>query len=92
MWEVKKKKIDKAFKKLPLSIKNSFDILVEELKEFGPFRKSWPNYSKLRGRKDEFHCHLNKGKPRYVAYWIIIDKKIEITEVTYVGTHEKAPY
>ena len=30
MWEVKKKrKIDKAFKKLPLSIKSSFDILVE---------------------------------------------------------------
>jgi len=38
------------------------------------------------------HCHLKKGRPTYIAVWEINDKEIKLVEVTYVGTHEKAPY
>jgi hypothetical protein len=27
-----------------------------------------------------------------VAVWEVIDKEIRLVEVSYVGTHEKAPY
>lgn len=33
-----------------------------------------------------------KGHPTYVAIWEIMDKEIRLIEVTYAGTHEKAPY
>ncbi|MEA3429487.1 MAG: helix-turn-helix transcriptional regulator [Thermodesulfobacteriota bacterium] len=32
-----------------------------------------------------------KGRPTYVAVWEVVDKKIRLVEVSYVGTHEKAP-
>jgi hypothetical protein len=32
--------------------------LVEDLRQSGPTRGDWPNYSKLGG--DIHHCHLNK--------------------------------
>ncbi len=28
----------------------------------------------------------------YVCCWEVIDKRMKITEIYYVGTHEKAPY
>jgi hypothetical protein len=37
-------------------------------------------------------CHLKKGQPTYVAIWQVVDKQIHLVEVSYVGTHEKAPY
>ena len=61
-------------------------------KKHGPYRANWANYSTLKGRNNEFHCHIKKGKPTYVVCWRLGDKKIEMLEVTYVGTHEKAPY
>lgn len=51
---------------------------------------NWSNYGPLK--KDEFHCHLRKGKPTYVACWRVLDKQVKIMEVYYVGTHEDAPY
>ena len=39
-----------------------------------------------------FHCHLNKGKNRYVAVWRVQDFTITIMEMHYVGTHEGANY
>jgi hypothetical protein len=48
---------------------------------------------RVRGMSDgAYHCHLKKGKPTYVCFWKILDKRERIVEVFYVGSHEKAPY
>lgn len=72
------------------SINDIINLLVIEMVREGPYRKNWPSYGPLR--ENEFHCHLKKGKPTYVACWKIIDKEKKIIEVYYVGTHENAPY
>ncbi|MCL1886740.1 MAG: cytotoxic translational repressor of toxin-antitoxin stability system [Betaproteobacteria bacterium] len=64
--------------------------LMGEIEMKGPVRGNWPNYSKLADRRH--HCHLKKGKPTYVAVWEAFETGIRIVEVTYAGTHEKAPY
>lgn len=72
-----------------------FRLLVDCLKIQGPAPgKEWPHYGKLRGKKaeDKRHCHLIHGRPTYACCWEVIDVKKRITEVYYVGTHEKAPY
>jgi hypothetical protein len=84
------KKVGKKILKLPLRVKNSLAFLIRDIELNGPARGEWPNYGKL-GKK-RYHCHLKKGKPTYVAVWIIKDKDIRLVEVTYAGTHEKAPY
>ena len=80
----------KQAKKLPQKVRAILLVLIEEMKKEGPFRSTWKNYSKLSN--DKYHCHLKKGHPTYVVCWEIVDKKINIVEVYYVGTHEKAPY
>lgn len=91
MWQVYfTKRAQKSAKKLPEAIKLILQALVEDIQLSGPFRLNWKNYSKLGFNK--YHCHLKKGKPTYVVCWQVIDKKIKIVEVYYVGTHEKAPY
>ena len=42
--------------------------------------------------ENRHHCHIKKGRPTYVAVWEEMDGAIQLIEVTYVGTHEKAPY
>ena len=72
----------------------ALQVLVENLKAQGPAPgKSWPNYSKLNGKKneDKRHCHLTKGNPTYVCCWSV-ERSEKLIEVYYVGTHEKAPY
>jgi hypothetical protein len=81
---------DKQRAKLPDKIRALVDALAGEMELSGPIRKNWKNFSKLAG--DDYHCHLKKGRPTYVACWRIIDKKDQIIEVYYVGTHENAPY
>ncbi len=73
------------------SIIDLIDALVVDLKHHGPVMNGWPNYGVIdKGRNSFYHCHLRKGKPTYVACWIVINEnKIE---VFYVGTHEGAPY
>ncbi len=78
--------------KLPVKIGVVFEILVAQLKRHGPEATEWQNYGKLKGRKGYHHCHLNKGKPRYVAVWKVTDKEIKLVEIRYVGTHENADY
>ena len=63
-----------------------------EMKKLGPTRTTWPNYGKIRGKRDCHHCHLKKGKPTYVAVWKVTDKENKLVEVRYVGTHENADY
>jgi len=81
----------KGLRRLPPSIEEIFQLLLAEIQLSGPIRTRWPHFGKL-ARKDCYHCHLKKGKPRYVAVWRIADKKNRIVEVTYVGTHERAHY
>ncbi len=84
------KKVVKKVACLPLKIRDILNALIAEITHDGPVRGNWPNYGKLND--DTHHCHIKKGKPCYVAIWEVKDKRIHLVEVTYVGTHEDAPY
>lgn len=72
------------------SINDVIDLLVLDLQKSGPQLPSWPHFGPLG--KEQFHCHLRRGKPTYVACWRIINKQLKQIEVYYVGSHEGAPY
>jgi hypothetical protein len=81
--------------KIPENIRANLFALVYELGWEGPEQTEWTNYGKITGRKkgeDYRHCHLNKGKPRYVAVWKVLDAELQLMEIKYVGTHENANY
>lgn len=78
--------------KMPLDMVERFYILVRELEQEGPVQPEWHHYGKLSGKKDVHHCHLNKGKPRYVVVWKVEDRQVNIMEILYAGTHENADY
>ena len=82
--------VRQRLKKLPKSIDEIFQLLLAELGLSGPVQKDWPHYGKLQ--EDCYHCHLQRGKPTYVAVWRVLSKKAKVLEVTYVGSHEKAHY
>lgn len=84
------KKAEKQINKLPQKVMKSLDLLVKDIREYGPFAGSWPNYGKLAANL--YHCHLCKRKPIYVVIWRIVNKHYKFVEVIYVGTHENAPY
>ena len=96
MWEVVfTHKAAKQTEQLNTAVLSALRLLVEDLINKGPsLANGWPNYGKLVGKKneDKRHCHLVKGKPTYVCCWKVVDKKIKLIEVYYVGTHESAPY
>jgi mRNA-degrading endonuclease RelE of RelBE toxin-antitoxin system len=90
-WQVTMKKAAaKHIAKLSENARKSLALLMREMELEGPVRGNWPNYGKLID--DIHHCHLKKGQPTYVAVWTVMDKEIRLIEVTYAGTHEKAPY
>ena len=90
-WSVNlSNKAAKQLRRLSENVKASLIALIRDIENRGPVRGNWPNYSRLGGNRH--HCHLKKGKTTYVAIWKVIDKEIHIVEVSYVGTHEKAPY
>jgi len=90
-WTVtSQKKVWKQVRKLPLSVKKNLFALLLDIEIDGPVRGNWPNYGKL-GR-NRHHCHLKKGHPTYVAVWEVKEYQIKLVELTYVGSHEKAPY
>ncbi len=91
VWQVRlTTKVRQGLKKLPPSVEEIVQLLFAEIKHSGPLRRNWPHYGKLR--QDCYHCHLQKGRPTYVAVWRVISKIGRFIEVTYVGTHEKAHY
>ena len=91
-WDVRfTKKAEKQAKALPEGIRERLMALVQALSLTGPAQPLMPNYSKLAGKGDRHHCHLKKGQPTYVAVWQTLKKAKEVV-MTYVGTHEKAPY
>ena len=90
-WTVTEKAgLHKRVRKLPESVQNLLIALKKDMEANGPIRGDWPNFSALSG--DRYHCHLKKGHPTYVAIWEVMYKEIRLIEVTYAGTHEKAPY
>ena len=80
----------KQVDRLPTTVRESLADLIRDMEMHGPVRGNWPNYSRLSERRH--HCHIKKGKPTYVAIWEVTEKEIKLIEVTYAGTHEKAPY
>ena len=84
------RKAEKQQQRLPARVKAVLDALILEIKQLGPVRGTWSNYSKLGD--GQHHCHLKKGQPTFVAVWQVTDRTIKIVEVIYDGTHEKAPY
>ena len=80
--------------KLPPVMNEAADLLLFELRSEGPIRINWTNFGRLHRKKNEeyYHCHLNRGKPRYVAVWRVTDRAIRLMEIRYVGTHEGANY
>ena len=90
-WTVRiKKQAVKQIQRCPKHIATRLTALLAEIEVAGPIRGNWPNYGKLGPYRH--HCHLKKGRPTYVAVWEETDREIRLVEVTYVGTHEKAPY
>lgn len=77
-------------RKQPGPAQKSPIALMRPIETAEPIRGDWPNYGKLGA--DIHHCHLKKGSPTYVAVWEIRNREINLVEITYAGTHEKAPY
>ena len=92
----KAKKQVKALTNEKPDVYSQISSLTKEMKFYGPIRKNWSHFGPLKKQpgipEDAYHCHIKSGKPTYVACWYVINKKIKILEVFYVGTHEKAPY
>jgi len=51
-----KKRALKDIEKMPSHIQKKLAVLIDDLRDRGPIRTDWPNYSKLG--KDTYHCHL----------------------------------
>jgi len=83
-------KVQKALTKFPARIRDALSLLVKDMRISGPVRGEWAHYGKLNNGRH--HCHIKKGHPTYVAVWQEVGGKIQLIEVKYVGTHEKAPY
>ncbi|BBO82465.1 hypothetical protein DSCO28_30310 [Desulfosarcina ovata subsp. sediminis] len=91
LWQVVlSKKAAKQTKALPKVVQENLYALIRQIEIYGPIRGDWPNYSKLSPGRH--HCHIKKGRPTYVAVWEVRNRTIQLIEVTYAGTHEKAPY
>ncbi len=74
---------------LPRPVKDALNTLIKDIENHGPVRGNWSNYAFLG--KNRHHCHLKKGRPTYVAVWEVQGKTARLVEITYAGTHEKAP-
>ena len=92
-WQVFfQKHVIRQLDKLPKHVLATTRALVHEIEKFGPLRYNWKNFGKLKKVDNLYHCHIKQGRPTYVVCWEVKDKKNQIVEVYYVGTHEKAPY
>ncbi|HAY21919.1 MAG TPA: cytotoxic translational repressor of toxin-antitoxin stability system [Desulfobacterales bacterium] len=78
--------------KIPLGVRETFQILLADLEYTGPIKSNWPHFGKISGWNSCYHCHLQKGRPTYVAVWRVVSQSEKLVEVMYVGTHEKARY
>lgn len=83
-------KARKGLVKLPGAARKALALLMADIEAAGPVRGDWPNYGKLG--KGRHHCHIKRGQPTYVVVWEEAQGGVRLIEVTYVGSHEKAPY
>ena len=83
-----KRKVDKEILKMPKAEQKLFIMLVDEIRESGPIRTNWRNFSKLTNTKDTYHCHLSY---HWIAVWRWNGISFEV-EVTYAGNREKSAY
>ena len=80
------KKMLRNLRKMPEQVQKAMANLVEDLRDKGPVRNEWPNFSRLG--QERYHGHLAY---RWVACWS--HKKGSMTiEVYYAGSRENAPY
>ena len=87
MYEILiKKRTLKSIQKMPEAIQRKMANLVEDLRDSGPHRRDWPNYSKLS--KNQYHCHLSRS---WVACWHH-ERNTVVIEVYYAGSRENAQY
>ena len=87
MYEVIiKKRMLRSLQRMPEQIQMKMANLVEDLRDRGPIRRDWPNFSRLG--PGTYHCHLSY---HWVACWRC-PKNSKIIEVYYVGSRENAPY
>jgi mRNA-degrading endonuclease YafQ of YafQ-DinJ toxin-antitoxin module len=87
------RKAEKQANALPAAINDALFFLKGELELEGPVQPEWHHYGKLQGKRREYHhCHLNKGKPRYVVVWAVENREKMILEICFAGTHEKVNY
>lgn len=93
LWKVSfSGKAEKQVRKLPVEMRDRMYALKLDLEYKGPEQTSWRNYGLIVGGKDVHHCHLNSGRPRYVAVWKVVDREIRIMEIRYVGPHGSVDY
>ena len=94
LWDVDfTRKAKKQADGLPSAVFETLALQKGELELEGPVQPEWHHYGKLVGKKGEYHhCHLNKGKPRYVAVWEVISNTVRVIEICYTGTHENVNY
>ena len=87
MYTVKlHKKALKGIDKMPQKVQELMVLLIQDLRDMGPLRAEWPNYSTLG--PNEYHCHLTH---KWIACWRH-EKKTILIEVYYAGSREDAPY
>lgn len=96
-WEVfLTSSVVKQKRKLPIGVIESLARLIGDMEQEGPIQHKWSHFGMLKKGKsipeNSYHCHIKNGRPTYVVCWLVRDKKIQIIEVYYVGSHENAPY
>jgi mRNA-degrading endonuclease RelE of RelBE toxin-antitoxin system len=93
IWDISfRRRVIKQIRDLPEPVQKAVKFLVKDMQLSGPMAQTWPNFGKIKGKSDCYHCHLRKGRPTYVAVWQVIDPEMRLIEVKYVGTHEGADY
>jgi hypothetical protein len=80
------KKLNKTLREMPENAKRTLFHLVNDIRETGPIRLEYHNYSRLG--ESLYHCHLAYS---WVAIWRN-ENGSSVVEVEYVGSREKAPY
>jgi hypothetical protein len=81
------RKVARAVATMPKTQQERLALLVDDIRQNGPVRANWPNYSILAGTNTH-HCHLSH---KWVACWVETEKGITV-EVTYAGSRGSAPY
>ena len=88
------KRAAKQITNLSFNLNDICDALLRDLQQNGPQLPGWPHFQKNHGtgKIECYHCHLQRGRPTWVAIWRVLDKRERQLELCYVGTHEKADY